>query len=366
MADKPSQVRLQQEGPVPLDVEFSCLPGEIFVLVGASGSGKTTTLRSIAGLYRPRSGKITCRGKTWYDTERQIHVPVQDRAAGMVFQNYALFPHLTTLENIGIALRATDRSRRDARLQQLVRTMQLQDLEQRYPHQLSGGQQQRVAMARALSRNPDILLLDEPFSALDQQIRRTLVRELVHLRSLIHIPIIHVTHNLNEARRIADKICIIHGGETLQTGPPDEVMARPLNAEVARLVGHDNVFTGKIHDHDPGAGKTLIEWEQYILETSYHGEFSRGEPVDWVIPSSQVYLFRLSRPQMEQRANSIEGKIIEYIELGEGSYVSFGISGSSQILHMNISTHVARRDRIGPGSEIKVSLLPEYIHLMKR
>ncbi len=175
-----------------------------------------------------------------------------------------------------------------------------------------------------------------------------------------------MTHNLNEARRIADRICILHEGKSLQTGSPEELMTRPLNTEVARLIGHDNIFSATVCDQNPDAGKTFFRWEDYVFDTACRPEFSINEKIDWVIPSSHVYLFRPSRPQSDKRVNIIEGKIIEYIQLGEGSYVSFAPDKTSQILHMNISSHVARRDGLGPGSSIKISLLPDYIHLMKK
>jgi molybdate transport system ATP-binding protein len=364
MADKLALIRLQQSGPIPLAIDICCHPGEIFVLVGASGSGKTTTLRSIAGLYRPANGRIECNGTLWYDTATGVDLPVQKRAAGLVFQHYALFPHLSVRDNILIACTATGKTDREKRLAELISLIHLAGLEHRYPHELSGGQQQRVALARALARTPDILLLDEPFSAIDQQTRRHLVRELVQLKSRINVPIIHVTHNLNEARRIADRICIIDQGRSLQTDTPDVIMSRPVSASVARLTGQDNVFRGVVCEQDDRLAITRILWHGQILQTTYYPDFSLNESVDWVIPASQV-ISHATLPASTSQTNLITGTIAEIIQLGEGTIVTIVLPGISEVLTMNLSTYMARQDRLAVGNTITVSLLTAGIHLMK-
>ncbi|MDO9127063.1 MAG: ATP-binding cassette domain-containing protein, partial [Parvibaculum sp.] len=166
--DKGLAVRLQQETPIPLDVTFSVAPGEAMALVGPSGSGKTTVLRAIAGLYRAADGQIACNGEVWFDSATGLHLPARQRRAGLVFQSYALFPHLTALANVMEALSDTPREPRRAAAMALLARVHLNGLEDRRPAQLSGGEQQRVAVARALARRPDVLLLDEPFSAVDR------------------------------------------------------------------------------------------------------------------------------------------------------------------------------------------------------
>jgi len=364
MNDDSSYIRLQQVGPIPLDVEFSCRKGEILVLVGPSGSGKTTTLRCIAGLYKPATGKIICQGKTWLDTEQKINIPVQQRAVGMVFQHYALFPHLSVRDNIAIAVKNTADMR--SRVTDLISMMHLEGLDQRYPHKLSGGQQQRVALARALAREPDILLLDEPFSALDQQIRRHLVRELVQLRNQINVPIIHVTHNLNEARRIADAIGIIDNGQILQIGTPNAVMNKPVNARVAGLLGHDNIFSGAIHAQDEQNGITWIEWYQHIFATHYQPCFTANEIVDWMIPSASVTLSHARDDQTTARNNLVEGRITEYVQLGEGSIAMIMIEGTEQELSMNVSTQFGLAEGLAAGAKVNVTLSSDSIHLMRK
>ena len=358
-------VRLEQTGPIPLDVTLTCNTGEILVILGPSGSGKTTILRAISGLYTPAAGSVRCHGEQWLDTAAGVNLPVQQRNIGMVFQNYALFPHKTALQNIMLPLTRAGRERKRAVAENLLQAMNMQGLGERYPHQLSGGQQQRVALARALARDPRVLLLDEPFSAVDQQTRRKLVRELVSLRQHFKLPIIHVTHDLNEARRIADRLCVIHHGTTLQSDTPDQVMNHPENADIASLIGHYNIFRAQVTGHDHDAGSTRIEWQGHTLTTGYRAEFEPGAEVDWVIPAASVLLHRRDRPSKGERENPVNGQIDEFIPLGETTSITIA-TGQGKSIYLSVPTHVARRNRLEQGGAITVSLLADSIHLMKK
>jgi molybdate transport system ATP-binding protein len=359
-------VNIRQTGPIPLDIDLACQQGEILVIVGPSGSGKTTLLRSIAGLYAPGSGKIICGSSTWLDTGKKINIDLQGRRVGMVFQNYALFPHLNALQNITIAMGHLAKELRVNRGQELLEMVHMMGMAQRYPSQLSGGQQQRIALARALARDPDVLLLDEPFSAVDQQTRRKLVRELVQLHAQIKIPVIHVTHDLNEAKRVADRICIIHHGKSLQIDMPDVIMTKPISAEVAYQTGHYNIFTAKVMDHDSEKNKTYIQWKSYILESFYRPDIPKGTEVDWMIPAENLILQRRDRPSKGDRENPVTGTIEEFYPLGESSSVTIAIRGSEELLHMAVPTHVAKRNGLDKGGAVTVSLLAEGIHLMRK
>ncbi|MDO8875232.1 MAG: ABC transporter ATP-binding protein [Pseudolabrys sp.] len=229
-------VRLNQKSPIPLDAELSVAAGEILALVGPSGSGKTTTLRTIAGLYRPNGGRVMCNGSVWFDSESDIWVPARQRRVGMVLQSYALFPHLSAVENVMEALSDSPAEARRAEAAALLSRMHLDGLADRRPASLSGGQQQRVAVARALARRPEVLLLDEPFSAVDRVTRRRLRAELVELRRELPMPVILVTHDLDDVVRLADRMCVMHAGRILQAGTVEDVMARPDSATVAELL----------------------------------------------------------------------------------------------------------------------------------
>ena len=233
MAEAALVARFAQAGPIPLAVEIACAPGEMLALVGPSGSGKSTILRSIAGLYRPRAGAVRVGQATWFDAAAGVFVPPDERRVGLVFQSYALFPHMSALGNVAAALGHLPRPARRERAQALLRLVHLDGLDERRPAELSGGEQQRVAVARALAREPAVLLLDEPFSAVDRRTRRRLREELVGLRrSALKVPTILVTHDLEEAQALADRLCVLDRGETLQEGATAAVLAAPANERV--------------------------------------------------------------------------------------------------------------------------------------
>lgn len=359
-------VRLLQEQPIPLAIEFTCGPGELLAVVGPSGSGKTTLLRCIAGLYRAAGGSIACRGRRWFDAATGLHLPPQRRSVGLLFQHYALFPHLRAADNVRMALGHLPVAERPARVRELLRLINLEGLEQRFPRELSGGQQQRVALARALARDPEVLLLDEPFSAVDQITRRKLQRELAQLRRRLNMPIILVTHDLDEARMLADRLCLVHRGRGLQIGPPQEVMTRPQSALVARLVGLSNIFEGTVLEHRPEVNLTLLGWNGHRLEALYQPGFAAGERVDWVIPPENVILHRRDRPSRGERENPVTGVIEDCVTLGEQTSVTMRIAACDDRLSFTVATHTARRNRLETGAGITVSLLSQTIHLMKK
>ena len=226
-------VTLRQSAPIHLEVNFTCAPGELVALIGQSGAGKTTILRAIAGLYRAAAGQVRCGSETWFDSAADIDWPAHRRRVGLVFQSYALFPHMTALANIEAALGDMPDAQRRRRAIELLGQVHLEGYAPRKPAELSGGQQQRVALARALARQPHILLLDEPFSAVDRHTRRMLRTELADLRRTIQIPIILVTHDIDEAAALADRLIVIDAGMILQQGPAAQLLASPASARVS-------------------------------------------------------------------------------------------------------------------------------------
>ena len=358
-------VRLRQAKPIPLDLELEILPGEIVALVGPSGSGKTTTLRAISGLYRPAEGQIACSGITWFDAATGTDLPTRHRRVGMVFQSYALFPHLTAIENVMEALTELPwRDRRPEALELLGR-VHLEGLEDRRPAELSGGQQQRVAVARALARRPRVLLLDEPFSAVDRMTRSRLQRELAGLRRELSMPVILVTHDLEEAARLADRIAVLHRGSLLQTGSAAEVTSRPASPAVARLVGIRNVFAGTMLAERSAGGSALIAWRGSTLETNAAPGMQPGEELTWCIPGDSVIVHRRDRPSFGEHENPVRGVVTEALRLGEVTELTIAVGeAADHPLHCTMATHAARRNRIEPGITIAVSLKADAIHLM--
>ena len=222
-----------------LDTRFSAV-SETLGILGGSGSGKSMTLRCIAGIETPSQGRIVLNGQTLFDAERRINIPSHRRKVSLVFQNYALFPHLTVVENIGFGLQHLPRLDRSLRITQHLDRLELQGLGDRYPHQLSGGQQQRVALARALATEPDVLLLDEPFSALDTYLRSHLEQQLVEtLRTYPGITLF-VTHNLEEAYRVCQRLMVMSGGKPIALDEHHRIFEHPGTLRVAQLTGCKN------------------------------------------------------------------------------------------------------------------------------
>ncbi|MEJ7670939.1 MAG: ABC transporter ATP-binding protein [Casimicrobiaceae bacterium] len=356
------RLRLKQQAKIPLDASFECPPGKTLALVGPSGSGKSTLLRCIAGLHRAADGCIECAGDVWFDTSVGVDRPPQQRSVGIVFQSYALFPHLSALANVVAALGHHPARDREARGRELLARVHLSGLEVRKPAQLSGGQQQRVAMARALARDPQVLLLDEPFSAVDRVTRQKLYRELAELRHSLALPIVLVTHDLDEAAMLSDRMCLLHRGRTLQTGTPHEVMTRPANVEVARIVDMKNVFEGRIVAGENGRAR--LAWAGRALEVDSTAGYVDGARACWGIPTSGVLLHLRDRPSRGERENPVEGLVAECVQLGEDTTLTMRVDGAATALWVRVPTHVAERNGVRAGERIAVSLLAEMIHLM--
>ncbi|MDZ7853445.1 MAG: ABC transporter ATP-binding protein [Halomonas sp.] len=224
---------------VALDgVDLTIEPGEFFTLLGPSGCGKTTLLRILAGLEEADDGRLAIGGKDITE------VPPHKRSVNTVFQSYALFPHLSVRENLafGLKMRGMSPQQRDARVAKIADFIKLGDLVERPVDQLSGGQRQRIALARALVNEPDVLLLDEPLSALDAGLRSQLQVELLRVQKRLGMTFVFVTHDQQEAMVMSDRIAVLNGGVIQQVGPPREVYERPVNAFVARFMGHDNLY----------------------------------------------------------------------------------------------------------------------------
>ena len=214
--------------------------GERVGILGESGAGKTMTLRAVAGLERSARGRIVVNGRALLDSSRGVALPARERRAGLVFQSYALFPHRTVAENVGFGLAHARATEREARVRDILHRMHLEDLAGRYPRQLSGGQQQRVALARALVTDPEILLLDEPLSALDFHLRGLVEKQLLDTLAEFGGVTLYVSHSLEEVYRLCDVILVLARGRALAFGPKEEIFRHPPSLEAARLTGCKN------------------------------------------------------------------------------------------------------------------------------
>ncbi|HEU4766812.1 MAG TPA: ABC transporter ATP-binding protein [Pyrinomonadaceae bacterium] len=226
------------------NINFDVAEGEVLVLLGASGSGKTTILRIIAGLEMPETGKVILHGKDVTD------LPARERGVGVIFQSYALFPKMTVEKNVGYGLRIRKRKRKEIRetVNDLLAMVQLEEHRKKYPSQLSGGQQQRVAIARTLAYNPEVLLFDEPFGALDTQTRVHLRREIRALLRKVNVPSIFITHDQEEALELGDRVAVLNQGHLEQVGTPYEIYNHPATEYVATFLGAANILEATVRN----------------------------------------------------------------------------------------------------------------------
>ena len=323
------------------DVSLHVQTGELIALLGPSGCGKTTLLRILAGLERPDEGKILLHGNEV--TDRQI----TDRRVGFVFQHYALFRHMTVAENVSFGLRVLPRAQRPSpdqiqkKVDELLALVQLQAMADRYPNQLSGGQRQRVALARALAVEPKMLLLDEPFGALDTKVRKELRRWLRRLHDELHITSILVTHDQEEALEAADRVVVMHQGHIEQTGTPEEVYEHPATPFVYRFLGDVNVFHGRISH-----GETLHEETQRELSA---GTDSSGEhEVTFVRPHD----LELSRDRTT--GTQLEATVRFIIAAGSRVRIELMSKDSSQTIEVELTKERYRELNLRQGDVVFV------------
>jgi sulfate transport system ATP-binding protein len=285
------------------DFSLEITQGELFVLLGPSGSGKSTLLRLIAGLTPQDNGTIRLNGRD------VTTLSPQKRRTGFVFQNYSLFQHMTVAQNIafGLEIERVPRPQREARVRELLELIELADLGDRLPSQLSGGQQQRVAVARALAQNPDVLLLDEPFGALDVKIRGQLRQNLRAIQKRLNVTTILVTHDQDEAFELADRIGVIGGGHLLEVGTPDQLYRKPTHRFTATFLGNVNLLRGICN----GASLYVEDMQLPILNGMAH--FS-GQAVDVMTRPESVFLTRTRADQREH-------------VLGRGTVIAMAFAG---------------------------------------
>ena len=294
------------------NVDLDIADGEYFVLLGPSGGGKTTLLRSIGGFIRPDSGTVQIKGKN------VDNLPPDKRPTSMVFQGFALFPHMTVYENIGygLKLRSVEKSIIQDRVIKMMDLVGLSGLSDRKPHELSGGQQQRVQLARALILENDVLLLDEPLSALDAQLRKDMCIELKRLQKTVGISFVHVTHNQEEAMSVADRIAIIADGEMVEQGSPKEIYSNPKKKFTAEFIGEKNILNGVVVDFNKS--KILVNIEKDQIEVANNNyTIAKNQEISLSIKSESIQISKVSSSKSKGAKNSITGKVTEITFLGQ-------------------------------------------------
>jgi ABC-type Fe3+/spermidine/putrescine transport system ATPase subunit len=276
------------------DVSFTVAPGQFVSLLGPSGCGKTTTLRCIAGFERADRGTISINSEIVTDAASNVFVPPNKRNFGMVFQSYAIWPHMTVLDNVGYPLRVQNRYPRGEireRVLEKLATVGLAGLEDRFPTQLSGGQQQRVAVARALIMEPKVLLFDEPLSNLDAKLRERMRFELVEIQGKLGIPAVYVTHDQAEAMVMSSRVIVMEGGHIAQEGPPEHIYAHPRSRFVADFIGLSNFVRAEVRDRSAN-GAWLVQSALGRHLCTGEGPHAKGDDVLLAIRPERIDLAR--------------------------------------------------------------------------
>jgi molybdate transport system ATP-binding protein len=340
-----------------LDVAFK-LEQEIMAILGPSGCGKTMTLKCIAGLMVPDRGQIRLNQKILFDSKQNINLPARERRIGFLFQNYALFPHLTVGDNIAFAIRNLPARERKTRVEELLLRMHLQGLGHRYPAELSGGQQQRVALARALAPEPEVLLLDEPFSALDTIVKQQLEQELLDLQEYYQGHVLFVTHDLAEAYRLSSKMAVYEAGAVLQWGDRQSIIERPANKKVARLTGMENIFNATLSRTQGNQAELAVAGANWTLWTEIREEFEPGPRVSVAIRPEYVMI------AADEDKNCIPAQLAECTE--ELSFFSYYFIPRQVEEPFSIKAWVPKTSgpRLNPGSVYQIYLPPEKLVLI--
>jgi iron(III) transport system ATP-binding protein len=343
--DQPAAVR---------DFSLEIRQGEFVSLLGPSGCGKTTVLRMLAGFLEPNAGEIFLAGQPLFSRARGVNVPPEQRQIGMVFQSYAVWPHMTVFDNVSYPLRVKRQAKAEIgrRVAAMLRLVNLSGLEKRYPHELSGGQQQRVAIARAMVMEPAVLLLDEPLSSLDAKLREKMCREIDDIRRRTGITVLYVTHDQHEAISLSDRIVLMHKGGIVQTGSPAEVYERPVNVYTADFLGKANIVTGVLTDQ---AAKGIGLGDGVFLPV---GQIegcaeTKGQPVTLVCRPHHV---RLSPAD----TNGDAAGTVTYCQYF-GAWVEYGVRFGEAELRAEASADqfFRRGDRVRVQIQKAIALRPE-------
>jgi molybdate transport system ATP-binding protein len=336
---------------------------EVLVLFGPSGAGKTTCLNAIAGLLTPDAGEIVLDGETLFRKDRpgpHENLPARRRRIGYVFQQYALFPHLTALQNTAYAL-GRQRDGCQAALKLLER-MGIGHLANHYPKELSGGQQQRVAIARALAANPRVLLLDEPFSALDVAMRQRLQGDLAALQAELGLVVLYVTHRIEDALSIGHRLAVIRDGKVEQAGPIDEVFRYPASSEVAEVMGIRNLFRARVVEAT--ADRLLLDWEGLVLEAPPQPA-TIGSMVAAYIQPEDIRVLYPDRPVGSTvHHNRVSGVILRNEPILGARILGVGLpNGHSVEVRFRIYTYAPLR--LEAGQPVDVSIRKEALVILQ-
>jgi spermidine/putrescine transport system ATP-binding protein len=337
-----------------MDLEFE--EGTLVTLLGPSGCGKTTILRMIAGLESPTEGDIFIKGKRVND------IPIHKRNLGMIFQNYALFPHKTIFDNVAFGLKYRDvpKNEVEGKVKKALEMVRLPGVENRMPSQLSGGQQQRIAMARAIVIEPDVLLMDEPLSALDENLREEMRREIDNLQQLLGVTTVFVTHDQREALSMSDKILVMNDGLKQQEGSPEEVYNFPENHFVADFLGHSNFFEGHVSGQTTDMVSIQLK-DGNTFQVKHPGEWRNGDPVELVVRAQNLKVSPKEIAPSEEEMNVFNGIVKDRSYMG--GEVSYFVELENHTMVHAIG--IAKLNPIRKGAAVHVHVAPRHCGLLK-
>lgn len=332
--------------------------GEMVVLLGPSGCGKTSTMRSIAGLERPASGSITVGDRVMFDADRRVDIPANRRNVGMVFQSYAIWPHMTVAQNVGFPLRMRKTAKAEAadRITEALDLVGLSHMGSRGASLLSGGQMQRVALARALVMRPDVLLFDEPLSNLDAKLREQLRDEIREVQQRTGLTAVYVTHDQGEALALADRVAVMRDGEIVQLDTPEQLYQAPRNSFVADFLGMSNIFRGRATEPD-GDGTQQVSLDDQLPEVTARAAAPIAGAVSLCVRPERLRLQR-SRPA-ESHPNVWSGTVTSAGFFGTHRRYRVQVHG----LDLDVVTF-APNESLERGDDVHVTVEPDDVELL--
>ncbi len=348
-----------------VEVDLS-MDDELLVLFGPSGAGKSLVLKMISGIIAPDEGRVAAGGATLFDSSANVNLPMRVRRVGHLFQDYALFPHMTVYENIAYGIAGKDGEEVRKKVGELLSVMRLTGLEKRCPHELSGGQKQRTALARTLAAGPRVLLLDEPFSALDYQVREKLRADLLNIHLMYPMTTVLVTHDLEEAFMLGKRIAVINNGSIEQAGTQEDVFYRPLTRNVARFMGVRNIFSGKVAALD-GAHVIMDNPDIGMVKAPMPPgpALSPGDDVSFCIRPEEILVIRPDRVLGKVQDNILECRITGTVGRGSTHILYLEAGEGKTPLKAELPNFVLRKLGLAAGRHIKVSLKKENIWVIR-
>ncbi len=338
-----------------LNIELRAEAG-ITVLFGASGSGKTLTLDCIAGFVRPDSGRVLLEDEILFDAAAKVNLPPQQRHCGYVFQNYALFPHMTLRENLSFAAERLPRLERRRRVMEMVEKFELNEVADRRPSEVSGGQKQRCSIARALIGGSKLLLLDEPSRGLDAPLRASLYETLRQVRAEFQTAMLLVTHDLDECFELGDSMRVMRDGRIIQSGAPKDILARPANVDVARLLGVPNLFPAEITALDPGRNTSRLKLEGFDLTGPYFPGRFLGDRV-WLCVSARETRAMARNGSKGDGSNLVPVKLVRVSERPQIVRLEFSPA-------ITVEMNTAEFERQKDNEEWVVELPPQSLRVL--